>query len=252
MDPYILSRLKSLSGESFTYYQNGVKEFIQTDSGEKYPITDGIICFLDENSLTGNNESYQKMYDRIARFYDMAGKLYAILKEGGEKKRLMEYLSLLDIKRDDKVIEISIGTGRNIKYLNPDAEYYGLDISLGMLRQCKRKMNRIKRKITLIQAQAESLPIQDESFDTVFSAGGFNFFNDPRKAVNEMMRIAKTGTRILITDETEKFRLKHTRNEFYRKIEIKDPRSYLPDSCENVEYREICNDDLYVLTFNKS
>jgi ubiquinone/menaquinone biosynthesis C-methylase UbiE len=250
MKQEILNILKVPSGEALTYYQEGEKEFIKTSAGEKYQLKDGIICFLD-NSLTGNNKNYQKMYDRIARFYDLAVKLYAIIKEGGVKKRLMEYLSLLDIKEGNKVIEISVGTGRNLKYLNPNAEYFGLDISLGMLRQCRRKMNRIKREITLIQAEAESVPLVSESFDVVFSAGGFNFFNDPGKAVSEMLRIAKCGTKILITDETETFRLKHTKNEFYNKITIKDPRSFLPASCKNVEYKEICNGDLYVLTFIK-
>jgi ubiquinone/menaquinone biosynthesis C-methylase UbiE len=243
--------LKTPSGESLTFYQEGSNEFLQTSMGKKYLIKDGIVRLLDNDSLTGNNKNYQKTYDRIARFYDLSVKLYAILKEGGEKKRLLKYLSLLDIKEGNKVIEISIGTGRNIKYLNPNAEYFGVDISLGMLAQCRQKMRRIKREITLIQAEAEFLPIKNDIFDVVFSAGGFNFFNDPGKSVIEMIRIAKPGTKILITDETEKFRLKHTKNKFYNKISIKDPRSFLPDSCKNIEYKEICDGDLYALTFNK-
>jgi len=163
----------------------------------------------------------------------------------------MQYLSLLSIRNGDKVIEISIGTGRNIKYLNPKAEYYGVDISMGMLKRCQRKMKRLKRDITLIQAEAEFLPIKNESFDVVFSAGGFNFFNNPGKAVNEMLRIAKNGTKLLITDETEKLRLRHKRNDFYKSNEIKNPVEYLPDSCRDIEYKEICDGDLYVLTFQK-
>lgn len=226
-------------------------EFLQTNPDEQFLIKDGIICFLNNISLTGNNKNYQKIYDRISGFYDSAVKLYAILKSGSEKKRLMEYLSFLEIKDGDKVIEISIGTGRNIKYLNPDAVYFGVDISLNMLKQCRLKMKRFKRDIILIQAEAESLPITNESFDVVFSAGGFNFFNDPGKAVAEMLRIAKPGTKILITDETEKFRLKHTKNSFYNKVSINDPLSFLPESCSDIEYKEICAGDLYVLTFKK-
>jgi ubiquinone/menaquinone biosynthesis C-methylase UbiE len=243
--------LKAPSGKPLTLFREGRNEFLQTSLGEKYPVKDGIICFLDDNSLTGNNRNFQKMYDRIARFYDVSGKLYALIKEGSEKKRVLKYLSLMEIKDGNKVIEISIGTGRNIKYLNPNAEYFGVDISIGMLRQCRQKMSRIKREITLVQAEAESLPIRNGTFDVVFSAGGFNFFNDPGMAVSEMLRIAKNGTKILITDETEKFRLKHTRNNFYNKISIKDPRGFLPSSCANTEYKEICNGDLYVLTFEK-
>ena len=163
----------------------------------------------------------------------------------------MQYLSLLDVKNGDKVIEISIGTGRNIKYLNPGAEFYGVDISLEMLKKCQKKMKRLNREITLIQAEAEFLPIKDESFDIVFSAGGFNFFNDPGKAVIEMLRVAKSGTKILITDETEKLRLKYSKNDFYKANPVKNAADYLPDCCRNIEYKEICDGDLYVLTFYK-
>jgi len=69
--------------------------------------------------------------------------------------------------------------------------------------------------------------------------------------VNEMLRIAKTGTKILITDETEKLRSKFSKNEFYSYNQVKKPADYLPEYCQNVEYKEICNGDLYVLTFNK-
>jgi ubiquinone/menaquinone biosynthesis C-methylase UbiE len=246
-----LDLLKSPGGTSWSYIREGKNEFIQNSPGEKYPVKDGIICFIDDRSLTGNNENYQKMYDRIARFYDLAVRFYAFIRKGSEKRRLFEYLSLLEIGNCNRVIELSIGTGRNIKYLNPAAEYFGVDISFAMLKQCRQKMIRLNRDISLIQAEAESLPFRDEAFDVVFSAGGFNFFNDPSRAVSEMLRISKSRTRILITDETEEFRLKHTGNKFYKTISIKDPRSYLPSSCTDVEYKEICDGDLYVLTFKK-
>lgn len=243
--------LQTETGEALKIVNEGEHEFLLALSGVKYTVDKNIIYFLDHNSLTGNNGEYQKMYDHFSGYYDFATKLYALLNGENEKTRVMQYLSFLNIKDGDKVIEISIGTGRNIKYLNQNAEYYGVDISSGMLKKCQRKMERLEIEITLIQAEAEHLPIKDDSFDVVFSAGGFNFFNDPGKAVNEMLRIAKSGAKFLIYDETEKFRLKHSKSDFYKGIEIKNPVEYLPDYCSAIEYKEICNDDLYVLTFQK-
>lgn len=243
--------IQSQTGEVLTYCQERDAEFLKSADGSRFIIKNDILCFIDNTHLTGNNGNYQKMYDRFAGFYDIATRAYAFFKDGNEKKRVMKYLSLLDIKNEDKVIEISIGTGRNIKYLNPRATYFGIDISFEMLKRCRKKMKKLNREITLIQAEAESLPIKNESFDVVFSAGGFNFFNDPGKALNEMLRIAKSGTKILITDETEKVREKYRSNEFYKAGLIKNPANYLPDYCKNIEYNEICNGDLYVLTFQK-
>lgn len=239
------------TGEPLQYFHTAKDEFLQAPDGIKYPINGNIVRFLHDNSLTGNNAKYQKMYDRFSGFYDCATKIYALLNGENERKRVMQYLSFLRVKEQDKFIEISIGTGRNIRYLPSNAEYYGVDISMGMLQKCRRKMKRFKRDIVLIQAEAEFLPLKDSTFDVIFSAGGFNFYNDPAKAVTEMLRIAKPGAKLLIYDETEKLRLKHSKNNFYKDIEIKNPTEYLPYSCKNIEYKEVCDGDLYVLTFQK-
>jgi ubiquinone/menaquinone biosynthesis C-methylase UbiE len=243
--------IQTQTGETLCYLRERDTEFFKSPDGSRFIIKNDILCFINNKPLTGNNGNYQKMYDRFARFYDYATSVYAFFKNGNEKKRVMQYLSSLEINNGDYVIEISIGTGRNIKYLNPQAEYFGIDISFEMLKRCRDKMKRLKREISLIQAEAEFLPIKNETFDVVFSAGGFNFFNDPGRAVNEMLRIAKRGSKILISDETEKLRQKYSKNEFYDNSPVKNPTDYLPDYCKNIEYKEICDGDLYVLTFVK-
>lgn len=242
------------SKKSLYYVQDGDQELLQTDDGCKYIIDDNIIRFLKDN-LTGNNKNYQKMYDKLAPLYNTITGIYALIRNGNEKNRVMQYLSELNIKKNDNVIEISIGTGRNIKYLDSSARYFGVDISLGMLRRCLQTMSKLNRDITLIQAEAECLPIKDETFDVVFSAGGFNFFNDREKAVYEMLRIAKSGTKILISDETEKVRKTYDKapvaEKFYAQDKITNPLAFVPKSCKDIHYKEICNGELYVLTFYK-
>lgn len=214
-----------------------------------------IIPCLDGDRLTGNNRTYQRMYDRLAPFYDAITAFYARVRNGGERNRVAEYLSSLSVRDGDCVVEISVGTGRNLKYLNPRAHYCGVDISSRMLLRCGKMMKKQGRDVTLIQAQAENLPIKSDSFDVVFSAGGFNFFNDKRKAVEEMLRVAKSGTLLMISDETEKIRAKYDKvplaQGFYQQPQIGGPRGYLPESCTDVTYTEICSGELYVLTFRK-
>ena len=214
-----------------------------------------VICALPGADLTGNNRNYQRMYDRLAPFYDIVTALYARVRDGGEKRRVMQYLSALSVRDGDRVVEISVGTGRNIRYLNPNAYYCGVDISRRMLMRCSGRMQRLGRKITLIQAEAENLPIKSDSFDVVFSVGGFNFFNDREKAVREMLRIAKSGSTVMISDETEKVRSKYDRTpfarNFYRQPEIRGPVDFVPEGCSDVSYREICGGELYVLTFRR-
>jgi ubiquinone/menaquinone biosynthesis C-methylase UbiE len=244
------------TGEPLVYSKEGDKEFLQNRNNDRYEIQNGIVRFLKGDVLTGNNQRYQKLYDRLAPIYDLSTKIYANLKEGNVEDRLIQYLKELNIRDGHKAVEISVGTGRNLIYLNPHARYFGVDISFGMLKRCQRVMKKNGRSVGLIQAEAERLPIRDNSFDVVFSAGGFNFFNNRAKAVNEMLRIARSGTKLLISDETEKVRAKFEKSFAAKKFygdqeEIRNPVEFVPPFCRNIEYKEVCGGELYALTFWK-
>ncbi len=106
-----------------------------------------------------------------------------------------------------RVLEVSIGPGVNLPYLlaRPDVgEVHGLDISPGQLRRCQSFVQGHGWRVPLYLANAEALPFGDATFDAVFHIGGINFFNDKARAIAEMVRVAKPGTRIVICDENER------------------------------------------------
>jgi len=172
--------------------ENG--ELVDDQSGDKFMIREGIPVFVSENELSGFNKKYQGLYNRIAPFYDISTSLFALFKSGGEKKRRLEYLNELEIKDGDKVLEISVGTGANLRFLPSGADYYGVDITWGMLKQCRKKIKKNNLKVELFQCAAEAVCFKDEAFDVVFHVGGINFFNDKERAILEMIRLAKPGT----------------------------------------------------------
>ena len=116
-------------------------------------------------------------------------------------------------------------------------------------------MKRQGRQVRLVQAEAESLPFRDESIDVVYSAGGFNFYNDRAAAIKEMLRVARPGTKLMIYDETPRTIAKYEKSKVvgsvYKKEGAADPRGFLPPGVENVAYKEICSGELFVLTFRK-
>jgi len=65
-------------------------------------------------------------------------------------------------------------------------------------------LKRWQRHAQLFQGEAERLPFRDAVFDCVFHVGGINFFSDKERAITEMIRAAKPGTKLVIVDETEK------------------------------------------------
>jgi ubiquinone/menaquinone biosynthesis C-methylase UbiE len=264
MDPKILSLLCSPDthralGLARKDGKDGEKEEILVCEGseKQYPIKEGIPVFIDPEKISGTNYRYQKLYNRMAPIYDLGMKLYTRLKSGGEEKRRMEYLRELEIKQGDKVLEVSIGTGGNLQYLPSHVEYFGLDISWGMLQQCRKNLKRWGREAELFNGVAEELPFREETFDVVFHMGGINFFNDIRQAISEMVRVAKAGTKILIVDENEKIAKKFENvpisGLFYkdRKEAISAPVDLLPPGMTEVKLQDLWDGELYCLTFRK-
>src|SRR5690625_2083206 len=104
---------------------------IMNSLGEIYEIEQGILKFIKESDVEGNNKKYLQLYDKIARFYNLANKIYFLFKFGGAQNYRNQFLSELEIKPNDRVIEISVGTADNFRFLPNDIELFGLDISMG-------------------------------------------------------------------------------------------------------------------------
>lgn len=138
-----------------------------SDSGNRFIIRNGIPVFLRENQVKGRNLKYQRLYDSCAPFYDPAQRLvYWFL--GGEARARSEYLNRIEVNPGGSVLEVSVGTGGNIRFLRRDAEYFGLDISWGQLQQCVRNQARYGFRVRLVQGEAEYLPFRDASSDVVW------------------------------------------------------------------------------------
>jgi ubiquinone/menaquinone biosynthesis C-methylase UbiE/uncharacterized protein YbaR (Trm112 family) len=221
-------------------------------SGRCFPLRDNIPCFVGET--TGLNQKYQRMYDRLAPFYDAAENLYfwAMRKEG--IRGILR--QALQVPAQARVLEVSVGTGTNLTRLPPDAELYGLDLSWGMLARCGRKLRRLSRDAFLCQGEAERLPFRDASFDVVFHVGGINFFNDRAGALREMIRVARPGTRIVVADETEQaVQTVYERTPFVRRFfksretVVRAPTELVPNEMQDVQLQTVFDDKMYILSF---
>ena len=214
-----------------------------------------IIQFIQKEEIDGSNKKSTDFYNSFAPFYEIGQKIwYSFF--GGEKKARMDYLNYLDIKDNMTVLEVSIGTAANVKYLTKNADYYGIDISMGQLLQSVKNKNKYKLPITLCYANAESLPFKDNSFDVVYHIGGINLFNDKQKAIYEMVRVAKKDAKIMICDETEKVAQKYEKLPYFGKPfknreKIVPPINLLPENVENIKPMELRKGTLYIITCNK-
>jgi ubiquinone/menaquinone biosynthesis C-methylase UbiE len=226
---------------------------VNPETGHRYGTRDGIPIFLEE--VTGLNRKYQSMYDRLSYGYDFAERAYKWIVRKPDLRS--DYIKELEIEPGARVLEVSVGTGANIPYLRQDAEFYGLDLSWGMLRQCARTLKKLRRQGVLCQGEAEHLPFPSAAFDCVFHVGGINFFNDKASAITEMIRVARPGTKIVIVDETEQVITGDYRmNPFTRKYFEGAPESaavcpigLVPPEMREIEAHGVGGGKLYCLTF---
>jgi short-subunit dehydrogenase/ubiquinone/menaquinone biosynthesis C-methylase UbiE/uncharacterized protein YbaR (Trm112 family) len=171
-----------------------------------YSIIDGIPRFAPYEELTGLNQRFAQYYDWFSYVYASFSKLALFLIGGSEKRMRREIIDRLE-PSGGRVLEVSIGPGVNLPYLvgQPGiGSVYGLDLSVGQLKQCRAYAQRQSWDVDLFQGNAEGLPFKDETFDSVFHLGGINFFNDKKRAIDEMIRVARPGAKIVISDETER------------------------------------------------
>jgi len=171
-----------------------------------FAIEEGIPQFIRAEELVGLNKKHEKLNNLFSHVCTSATKLmFAVC--GGEENARRECLDRLEIRQDAKILEIGIGTGDNLPYLMKrlgGGEIYGLDISQNMLRYCARNLKKWNLQAELFLGEAEHLPFKDGTFDIVYHLGAINFFTDQKRAIEEMIRVAQPGTKIVIADESEK------------------------------------------------
>jgi ubiquinone/menaquinone biosynthesis C-methylase UbiE len=250
-----------ITGEPLSFVKEHGQGELESKSGERFPIRNGIAQLLRPEDLTGMNKKYNLLYETIGGFYDDTQRVGCALMGMDRDAYVMGYMGLLEVKAGDRVLETSVGTGLNYKYLPRGVELHGLDLSREMLDNCHENLRRWGLKGTLVLGNAERLPYADESFDVVFHVGGINFFSDRGAAIREMIRVAKPGTRILIADETEEHvkaayeNIPYTQEFFKdRKEAVAAPVDLVP--AEMLEVREQTlkikgKNRFYALTFRK-
>lgn len=252
MEDYVLSLLCD-PDTRYSLEQAG-SNLRNTATGRIYPVREGIPLFV--STVTGPNLKYQTLYDRIAPGYDLAEGLYHWFTRKPNYRH--EFISELELRPQARVLEVSVGTGANLRFLPLDIDFYGVDISWGMLHKCRRNLSKWRRKAHLFQAEAERLPFKAGEFDCVFHAGGINFFTNKARAIKEMIWVARPGTKIVIVDETERtIRDSYQSTPGIRRSfppgteKVRCPVDLVPAEMKDITAREICGGKLYCLTFRK-
>jgi phosphatidylethanolamine/phosphatidyl-N-methylethanolamine N-methyltransferase len=136
--------------------------------------------------------STRSIYDFHSMFYDVTfGRLV--------RRRIARAITHMNIAPGDRVLDLGIGTGTSLDFYPHHSKVVGIDLSGGMLRECRKKLHARRLAPThLFQANALELPFQDDAFDHVFISHVISVVSDPYRLVTEAQRVCKPDARIVI------------------------------------------------------
>jgi len=115
-------------------------------------------------------------------------------------------IELSGVRPGHKVLDIAGGTGdlaaKFSKLVGPTGNVVLADINESMLQVGRDKLTNqgIVGNIDYTQANAESLPFPDNTFDCITIAFGLRNVTDKDKALESMLRVLKPGGRLLVLE----------------------------------------------------
>jgi ubiquinone/menaquinone biosynthesis C-methylase UbiE len=144
--------------------------------------------------VTGTEtERVRRIQDKEAPRYDrQMGFFERILFEGGREWACSQVRG--------NVLEVAIGTARNLPFYPRDVRLTGVELSPEMLAIARQRAEELGREVDLREGDAQRLEFEDASFDTVIITFGLCTIPDDRKAIAEVHRVLRPGGRLVLLE----------------------------------------------------
>jgi ubiquinone/menaquinone biosynthesis C-methylase UbiE len=111
-------------------------------------------------------------------------------------------LELLELHPGETAADLGCGTGEDAcamaARLGPRGRAVGVDLSATMIVKARARRNTGEAAVDFLQADVQSLPFAAGSFDAIRAERLLQHTPDADAAINEMVRVAKPGARIVI------------------------------------------------------
>jgi SAM-dependent methyltransferase len=121
----------------------------------------------------------------------------------GYTRGAAEFIARLELKPGDRVLDVACGTGNlTIPAARTGATVTGIDIAANLVVQARLRAASEGLKIAVDVGDAEQLPYESHSFDTVLSMFGTMFAARPDRVALELASVTRPGGRIALANWT--------------------------------------------------
>ncbi|HYU64766.1 MAG TPA: class I SAM-dependent methyltransferase [Candidatus Paceibacterota bacterium] len=97
-------------------------------------------------------------------------------------------------------LEIGVGPGYNLPLYGNISKLYALEPSKELIEVAKTRADSLAFPIEFLNTGAESIPLLDQSIDTVVSTWTLCSVTDPRKVLQEIKRVLKPEGKFIFVD----------------------------------------------------
>ncbi|MBI4300292.1 MAG: class I SAM-dependent methyltransferase [Chloroflexi bacterium] len=141
---------------------------------------------------TRETKAARSRYNRNARLYDLS--------EGFVEKLLFRRhrARLWSVIPGGCVLEVGVGTGKNMPYYPSQADVVAIDLSEEMLRRARKRAQALGLPMSLACMDAQSLAFVDDTFDAVVASFVFCSVPDAVRGLREVLRVSKPGAKVLL------------------------------------------------------
>lgn len=140
-----------------------------------------------------STDQVRRFYDRAAPRYDAAIRVFeALLFKGGR--------AWVCSRARGDVLEIALGTGRNLPCYPPGVRLAGVELSHAMLGIARERAARSGVPVRLQRGDAQCLALRDASVDTVVCTLGLCTIPEERRALAEAARVLRPGGQLLLLE----------------------------------------------------
>jgi ubiquinone/menaquinone biosynthesis C-methylase UbiE len=140
---------------------------------------------------------------RVRRHYDRSAKSYDRIIVWFERIFFGEGREWVCSRARGEVLEMAVGTGRNLPFYPEDVRLTGIELSPEMLAIAHRRAREIGIEADLREGDAQDLAFPDASFDTVVATLALCTIPDDRRAVAEAARVLRPGGRLLLLEHVQ-------------------------------------------------
>jgi len=142
----------------------------------------------------------ERQRDRVRRHYDRTAGSYDRLIANAERLFFAGGREWVCSRAHGEVLELAVGTGRNLPFYGRDVRLTGVELSEGMLAVARRRTRELGVEADLRLGDAEALPFPDASFDCVVATLALCTIPDDRRAVLEAARVLRPGGSLLLLE----------------------------------------------------